>query len=214
MTVALALGLRQGEALGLKWDAVDVEGRTLNVRVALQRVGGEWKLAEPKSLRSCRAIALPEVVLAAFKSHRVQQLKDRLAAGQRWQDLGFVFTSSVGTPLEPSNVTKKFRKLLVSAKMPLILFHDLRHTAATFLLAQGVDARTIIDAGAFPDQPHAEYLLPRPAIPPARSRSKDGWDTGPVIVKLSARVGVRKGVRATAAAPDSQEMERFVSKKW
>ena len=145
MTVALALGLRQGEALGLKWDAVDVEGRTLNVRVALQRVGGEWKLAEPKSLRSCRAIALPEVVLAAFKSHRVQQLKDRLAAGQRWQDLGFVFTSSVGTPLEPSNVTKKFRKLLVSAKMPLIRFHDLRHTAATFLLAQGVDARTIME---------------------------------------------------------------------
>jgi integrase len=145
VTVALALGLRQGEALGLRWDAIDFERGTLNVRVALQRVGGEWLLVEPKSARSRRTIALPNVVVGALQAHRVRQLQDRLVAGRHWQDHGFVFTSSVGTPLEPSNATKRFRKLLVSAGVPSIRFHDLRHTAATFLLAQGVDPRTIME---------------------------------------------------------------------
>jgi integrase len=145
VTVALAVGLRQGEALGLQWDAIDFERRTLNVRAALQRVGGKWILVEPKSARSRRTIALPEVVVGALKAQRVRQLQDRLVAGRHWQDHGFVFTSSVGSPLEPSNATKQFRKLLVSAGVPLIRFHDLRHTAATFLLAQGVDPRTIME---------------------------------------------------------------------
>ena len=80
-----------------------------------------------------------------LKTQRVRQLRDRLAAGRHWQDFGFVFTSSVGTPLEPSSVTKRFRKLLVSTGVPLIRFHDLRHTAATFFLAQGVDPLTIME---------------------------------------------------------------------
>ena len=145
VTVVLALGLRQGEALGLKWDAVDVERGTLQVRRALQRVDGKWTLVEPKSARSSRTVTLPNVVLGALKAHRVRQLEDRLVAGRHWQDLGFVFTSSVGTPLEPSNATKRFRKLFVSAGVPLIRFHDLRHTAAMFPLAQGVDPRTIME---------------------------------------------------------------------
>ena len=90
-------------------------------------------------------IALPDVVIGALKAQRVRQLQDRLLAGRHWRDHAFVFTSSVGTPLEPSNVTKRFRKLLVSAGVPSIRFHDLRHTAATFLLAQGVDPRTIME---------------------------------------------------------------------
>ncbi len=144
-TVALALGLRQGEALGLQWDAVELEAGALHVRKSLQRVDGAWHLVEPKSARSRRTVAMPEVVMAALRVHRVSQLQERLLAGARWRESGFVFTTRVGTPIEPSNLTKAFQKLLAKAELRHIRFHDLRHTAATFLLAQGVDPRTIME---------------------------------------------------------------------
>lgn len=144
-TVAIALGLRQGEALGLQWGAVDFREGTLNVRVALQRVGKEWHLVEPKSARSRRTISLPRVATVALRAHRVRQKRERLLAGKDWKETGFVFTTRIGTPIEPSNLTKTFKALLVKAGVPEVRFHDLRHTAATFLLAQGVDPRTIME---------------------------------------------------------------------
>ena len=145
VTVAMSLGLRQGEALGLKWDAVDLDAGMIEVRVALQRVDKAWKLVEPKSTRSRRKIALPDVAITALRAHRVRQLEERLAAGPDWQDEGFVFSTRTGTPIEPSNLTRTFKALLAVADLPEIRFHDLRHTAATFLLAQGVDVRTIME---------------------------------------------------------------------
>jgi len=144
-TVALALGLRQGEALGLRWDAVDFQTGVLTVRAALQRVGKQWQLVEPKSERSRRTIALPRVAVVALRAHRVRQKRERLLAGGDWKEAGFVFTTQIGTPLDPINLTKTFKRLLRVAGLPSIRFHDLRHTAATFLLAQGVDARTIME---------------------------------------------------------------------
>ena len=145
ITVALAVGLRQGEALGLRWDAIDLDRKLLSVRVALQRVNSRWVLVEPKSQRSRRTVALPDVVVAALRAHRVRQLEERLYAGSRWRETGLVFTSSIGTPVEVSNLTKAFQALLSRASVPKIRFHDLRHTAATFLLAQGVDPRTTME---------------------------------------------------------------------
>ena len=72
VTVALSLGLRLGEALGLRWEAVDLETATLHVRVALQRVARSWQLVEPKSERSRRSIALPDVAVSALREHRVR----------------------------------------------------------------------------------------------------------------------------------------------
>jgi integrase len=77
--------------------------------------------------------------------HYLRQLEERLLAGSRWQETGLVFTTGVGTPIEPSNLTKDFQRLLRTANVPRVRFHDLRHTAATLLLAQGVDARTIME---------------------------------------------------------------------
>lgn len=144
-TVALALGLRQGEALGLQWGAVDFQAGLLHVRTALQWVGKEWYLVEPKSERSRRVVSLPRVAIVALRAHRVRQKRERLVAGSDWRETGFVFTSRVGTPIEPSNLTKEFKRVLVKAAIPEVRFHDLRHTAATFLLAQGVDPRTIME---------------------------------------------------------------------
>src|SRR5688572_27563484 len=88
---------------------------------------------------------MPAIVSSSLKSHRTRQLEDRLAAGGEWADSGLVFTSPLGTAPEPRNVTRVFRALLVSAGVPIVRFRDLRHTAATLLLAQGVDPRTIME---------------------------------------------------------------------
>jgi integrase len=111
----------------------------------LARVKTSVHITEPKSARSRRTIALPAVAVAALRTHRVRQLETRLAAGGRWQDYGFVFASAVGTPLEARNVTRQFKALLAVAQLPNIRLHDLRHSCATLLLAQGVNPRVVMD---------------------------------------------------------------------
>ncbi len=143
--VALALGLRQGEALGLRWDDVDVEGRTLRVRVALQRRKGIKGLVEPKTPQSRRALPLPTALLAALELHRKRQVAERLAAGGRWRDCGMVFASTVGTTLAPRNVTRHFKSLLLKAGLPDVRFHDLRHSCASLLIARGVHPRVVME---------------------------------------------------------------------
>lgn len=146
ITVALAVGLRQGEALGLRWEH-DVNFKTgvLAVGQTLERGGPEPRFGDPKTERSRRTIKLPGVVTAALRRHRRRQLEERLAAGARWVDSGLVFTSRIGTAVDRSSLQKAFKALLRTAGLPDIRFHDLRHTAATLLLTQGVDLRTIMD---------------------------------------------------------------------
>ena len=135
--VALATGLRQGELLGLRWDDVDLESRRLSVRHTLARVAGKLMLLEPKTDRSRRNLILPDVALAALRAHRTRQRMERLVAGSRWKDSGHVFSTTIGTPIEAAAVTRGFQRALARAGLPHSRFHDLRHAAATFLLAQG-----------------------------------------------------------------------------
>jgi integrase len=143
-SVAMALGLRKGEALGLRWQDVDLDARTLTVRHQLQTVRGK-KLTEPKSERSRRTLPLPEFSVKALRSHRGRQRQARLVAGSRWRETGHVFTTSIGTPMDTSRVSKRFRKALKRAGLPHKRFHDLRHTAASLLLAQGVQPRVVME---------------------------------------------------------------------
>jgi len=151
--VATATGLRQGEALGLRWRDVDLDVGQLRVAHSLQRVpiarrtgrGPEFVLAEPKTDRSRRAIHLPGVVIAALREHRVRQLEERFASGAAWQDLDLVFCTTVGTPMVARNLSRAFAHLLKQAGLPSIRFHDLRHSAATLMLAQGVSPRVIME---------------------------------------------------------------------
>ncbi|MDP9367447.1 MAG: site-specific integrase [Chloroflexota bacterium] len=143
--VALSLGLRIGEALGLRWDDVDLERGVLRISSALQRVGGKLQLVEPKSTQSRRTLALPVALIAALKIHRVRQLQERLASGDRWQDSGHIFTTTIGTPLEPRNATRAFKAMLVAAGLPDIRFHDLRHSCASLLVAQGIHPRVVME---------------------------------------------------------------------
>ena len=145
--VALGVGLRQGEILGLGWSDLDLAAGTLTVRNALQRVNGKLILVEPKSVTSHRTVALPALVHEALRAHRVRQLEERLYAGARWHDdpRDLVFVSTIGTPLDGITVTRRFQALLKSVGLPHQRFHDLRHACASFLLTQGVAARTVME---------------------------------------------------------------------
>ena len=145
ITVATGLGLRQGEALGLRWEDVDLEAGELSVQQTLERAGAEPRFGEPKTERSRRKITMPAVVVAALRRHRTRQLEEQLAAGPRWNKSGLVFTTLIGTPMDRGRLHKSFKQILRAAGLPAIRYHDLRHTAATLLLAQGVAPRTIME---------------------------------------------------------------------
>jgi integrase len=141
-SVALALGLRQGEALGLPWDAVDLEAGTLTVRQALQRQKGKGLvIVQPKSRAGRRTIVLPGPLRDALRAHRVAQLQDRIAAGPVWEDSGLVFCQVNGRPIDPAADHAAWKALLKTANVRDARLHDARHTAATLLLQQGVPAR-------------------------------------------------------------------------
>jgi integrase len=146
-TVAVTLGLRQGEALGLRWQDIDLEERRLTVNQTVERLGrgdnSKLVLMEPKTSRSRRTLSLPDMAVKALRLHRVRQLETRLAAGSDWQDTGMVFTTGHGTPLDPRNLYRDFRRILKRAGLPAIRFHDLRHSAASLMLAQGIPLRSI-----------------------------------------------------------------------
>jgi integrase len=141
--VTAALGLRIGEGLGIRWQDVDLDTGTLRIRQVVQRVDGQLIFKEPKTEKSRRTLTLPAVVVDALRRHRDRQAFE--AAGPCWTDRGLVFTNVIGGPLEPSNVLKRFKATLREARLPEQRFHDLRHYAATFMVAKGVPMRVVMD---------------------------------------------------------------------
>ncbi len=146
--VGLAMGLRQGEALGLAWKDIDLGDGTLSVRRTLQLVRSQWVFSEPKTAKSRRTFPLPNPVARALKERRGRQIEDRLKAGPAWEgetcgDL--VFPDALGRPLSGFHVLRRFRSLLELAGLPPMRYHDLRHGAASLMAAQGVPARVAME---------------------------------------------------------------------
>jgi integrase len=137
--------LRRGELLALQWEDVDLGSRQLHVRRALQRVGGKLQMVEPKTGSSLRTVVLPKLAVRYLREHRKRQNAERLALGDAWREHGLVFASSVGTPIEPRNVNRRWNELRAKAGLDWLRLHDLRHGCASFLLAQGVPARAIME---------------------------------------------------------------------
>ncbi|MEU7403618.1 MULTISPECIES: tyrosine-type recombinase/integrase [unclassified Streptomyces] len=138
--LALRTGLRKGELLGLHWEDLDLDGGTASIHRSLQRTRSQGlTVLHTKTLASERRIALPTECINSLKTHQEQQQEERQATGPDWMDNGLVFTTPKGSPLDPGNLTRRFRRLLHSAGLRTIRFHDLRHSTATLLLEQGVD---------------------------------------------------------------------------
>jgi integrase len=153
--VALTLGMRRGEVLGLQWSDIDFDGRAIRVNRSMQRLStgssdkgkrSELQSTETKTDGSRRTIALPDSVVRALRAHRARQAQDRLVAGILWTDQDLVFTNRNGRPIEPILLHRDYKTLLKKAGLPTGLrFHDLRHSAASLLLAQGVHPRAIME---------------------------------------------------------------------
>ena len=163
--VALALGLRQGEALGLRWDDVDLDAGTLLVRrgrlrprwehgcngtcgrkfggYCPNRVALRDETAETKSRAGRRRIGLPDQLVELLRTHRAEQDRERVEAAQLWTG-GWVFASPTGAPLNPRTDWTDWKKLLHRAGVRDGRLHDARHTAATVLLLLGVPERAVM----------------------------------------------------------------------
>jgi integrase len=138
--LALRTGLRKGELLGLRWEDLDLAGATASIRRTLQRTNSGGLVALPtKTQSSERRIALPTECLHSLAQHRNRQRQEREAAGVGWKASGYVFTRPDGSPIEGATLTRHFNTLLRRATLRRIRFHDLRHSAATLLLEQGVE---------------------------------------------------------------------------
>lgn len=139
--LALVTGMRQGELLALKWENIDLSKGILNVKFNLKRLphGGGLVLDKPKTKTSVRSIKLGQDTIDVLEAQKKLIAKERETKHEIWQEEGFVFPSTVGTAIDPSNMLRYFRASLQAANLPKIRFHDLRHTAASLMLNNGVD---------------------------------------------------------------------------
>jgi integrase len=165
--VALALGLRQGEALGLKWTDISFEEGRLAIRRGLQRpryahgcagtcgrraaghcpqrINTRPVTADTKSRAGRRVIGIPEPVADLLREHRDRQQGERVQAGTLWDEGGWVFTDERGCPINTRTDLKRWKDLLDAAGVREMRLHDARHTAATVLLILGVPERAVMD---------------------------------------------------------------------
>lgn len=151
----LGTGLRRGEALGLKWSDLDLDRAVLTVRNQLRREpghidpedgkrsGAALVLVEPKTASSKRIVPLSNWVVETLKAHQARQAEEHLALGAAWRDSGFVFTTTIGTPLDPRNASRAFSELAEKAGLGAWHIHELRHSAASTSLAQGVPVEVV-----------------------------------------------------------------------
>ena len=137
-------GLRPGEALALMWS--DLEGSTLRIQRALVRVPNEgWRFEKTKTGRS-RVVTLSASVVRVLNTHRAHQAAQRLKVGKSYQDLGLIFATAIGGPLNSKNLTARhFKPLLKRAELPEIRLYDLRHTAASLALKNGVHPKVVAE---------------------------------------------------------------------
>ena len=136
--------MRQGELLGLRWEDVDLVEGKLAVRRSLQRQRAAGLVfITPKTSGSSRSIVMSKHAVLALSFHADRQAYARRMTGEQWQDQGLVFANPTGGPLDPSHQTTTFKRALEKAALPVIRFHDLRHTAATLLLSKGVHPKVV-----------------------------------------------------------------------
>ena len=139
----LSTGLRRGEALGLQWSDFDRSTGVLRVSRQLKREGSRLVTTDTKTSLSRRAVNLPVPMLKTLLDHETRQRDQKELLGLSWIDSGYVFTSSVGTPIDPRNLYREFQKVCRKAGLGDWHPHELRHSAASLMLAQGVKIQVV-----------------------------------------------------------------------
>ncbi|MFD4315271.1 tyrosine-type recombinase/integrase [Streptomyces sp. NPDC058548] len=142
--LAITMGLRRGELVGLRWADIDLDKRVLYVRQQTQRRRGVLYDDDPKGRRR-RTVPLPAMCIAPLRWHRMRQNDQRARAGEEWKGTDYVFTTRTGSPVEPRNVYRSFTRVAASAGLRVIRLHDARHGCATLLTAAGVAPRVVME---------------------------------------------------------------------
>jgi integrase len=136
--LAVHTGMRQGELLALKWSDIDLDAATASVRGTLTKSGTALLTGDTKTGKSRRTISLTDESVTALREHLERQMSEMERLGDLYADQGLVFTTGVGTLINPTHLRKRsLAPLLERAGLPKIRFHDLRHTCATILFKQG-----------------------------------------------------------------------------
>lgn len=142
--IAITTGMRRGEITALAWEDIDLDRRAVAVRQTVTRdKDGGWKIGPVKTDASQRQVRIDERTADMLRRQRTQQKEQRLRAGSRWVDTGLVFTREDGRMLASTYVDEHFARLCEKASVPKIRIHDLRHTAATLMLANGEHAKIV-----------------------------------------------------------------------
>ncbi|WP_328311588.1 site-specific integrase [Streptomyces sp. NBC_00442] len=196
--IALALGLRQGEVLGLKWEDVDFEVGVILVRrgrlrpryqhgcgdkcgrkpgYCPQKINIRRETKDTKTRAGKRPIGMPEELLQLLKRHKEEQERERALARDLWVEKGYVFTSPTGEPLNPNTDFHRWKDLLKAAKVRDGRLHDARHTAATVLLILGVPEAVV------------DRIMGWEPGKSARMRRRYQHLTGQVLQQTAAKVG-------------------------
>ncbi|MFF3770541.1 tyrosine-type recombinase/integrase [Streptomyces sp. NPDC002232] len=143
--LAIALGFRRGEVVGLRWENVDLDKREIRVRTQRQRVAGEVYEDDPKGRRRKQTLPLPAICVAPLRWQRLKQAAARERAGEKWTETGYVFTTRTGQPIEPRNLYRSFTRVAKNAGLRVVRLHDARHGTATLLTAAGVPPRVVME---------------------------------------------------------------------
>jgi len=138
-------GLRRGEAAGLRWVDLDLDHRQLTVNQQLTTCGTAIVVSPPKSAASRRTIALDHSTVEVLRAHAHHQQAERIAAGTRWRETGYVFTRPNGIPVQPDYLSERFHRLVTRHDLPPVRLHDLRHGAASLAHSAGADLKTVQD---------------------------------------------------------------------
>jgi len=141
--LAATLGLRRGELLGLRWSDVDFGKNTLQVAQTVQRVSGRLIIDETKTDASDAIVPLPKLTRAVLLEHRGHQAKVREDSGELWIDHDLVFSTSIGTPIEPRSLNTHWEGIREQAGLPGVRLHDLRHTVVSLLLELGTPPHVV-----------------------------------------------------------------------
>lgn len=145
VSFALKTGLRRGEILALKWDDIDFDNKIIIVSKSLMLGDGGYRIDTPKTESSLRTVSFGNSLYKDLKWWKAKQNRLKLATRNRYNEKNFVFTNTVGNHIDPSVLGHEFNKVIESAGVTKIRFHDLRHTHATLCLEAGMSLKELQD---------------------------------------------------------------------
>ncbi|MBU3172778.1 tyrosine-type recombinase/integrase [Clostridium estertheticum] len=136
-------GLRRGEILGLKWDAIDFEEETITICETRVRYNKDTITKSPKNNTSYRTLPLIDSVAKFLKQLKIKQIEQKLLFGKEYDKSGYVCCWEEGRPLDTAYLSHKFLEIVRESELPQIRFHDIRHSTASYLLKMGVTMKEI-----------------------------------------------------------------------